>query len=141
MLEEPRLSTFWLFRRKPEPSSAWDVIVWWELRRIPFNFVIGAWGVTCVAILDAAISAAHVLGPGEDSVEPMALFAASLAINVLYTLGWLVEVPARMIAPSLSMNVGTRLMQFGLGLGLSLIALPALFWTGYVGLQILRVVP
>jgi hypothetical protein len=60
---------------------------------------------------------------------------APFGINLLYTLGWLVEAPARLLKPSLSPSFGPLLLKLGLGLGLFLITLPAAFWGGYRLLQ------
>ena len=73
---------------------------------------------------------------GEDAVEPLALLTAPFGINVLYTPGWLVEVPARVLRPALSPQFGPLLLKLGLGLGLSLITLPAALWGGYRVLQL-----
>jgi hypothetical protein len=129
----------WLFASPLIPTSIWRVIGWWEVRRIPFNIVIGVYGVLCLLIFFWAILTSGELRPGEDAVEPIALIFAPLGINVLYTLGWLVEVPARLIQPSLSPRFGPFLLMAGLGLGLFLISLPAAFWGVYLVLQMIRV--
>jgi hypothetical protein len=72
-------------------------------------------------------------------VESLALFGAPLAINVLYTLGWLVEVPTRLVVPTLSPGFGPLLLKLGLGLGLFLTTLPAAFWVGYRLLQLVGI--
>jgi len=86
-----------------------------------------------------AILTSGQLAPGEDAVEPIGLIFAPLGINVLYTLGWLVEVPARLIEPRLSPRFGPFLLMTGLALGLFLISLPAAFWGTSRILQMIRV--
>ena len=71
------------------------------------------------------------LEPGEDAIEPMAVFAAAILVNILYTLGWLVEVPARIVSPGLPRWFGPLLLMSGFGLGLLLITIPAAYWLGY----------
>jgi len=117
----------WLFATPANNRSA-GVIWWWELRRIPFNIIVGLYGLVCLIIFFIAIEASGHLEPGEDAVEPIALLFAPIAINVLYTLGWLVEVPTRMIAPNLSPSFGPTLLKLGLGIGLALISFPPAFW-------------
>ena len=126
----------WLFANPQGPRSLWGVVVWWEVRRIPFNLIIGAYGFLCLVTFFWAIATSGHLKPGEDAVEPLALLAAPFGINVLYTLGWLVEVPTRLVVPSLSPGFGPLLLKLGLGLGLFLITLPAAFWVGYRLLQL-----
>ena len=129
----------WLFANPDGARSPWRVVAWWELRRIPFNMIIGAYGALCLAIFFWAITTSGHLQPGEDAVEPIVLLAAPFGINVLYTLGWLVEVPARIFIPGLSPGFGPLLLKLGLWLGLSLITLPAAFWGGYRLLQLVGV--
>ena len=112
------------------------MVAWWEVRRIPFNIIIGAYGVVCVLVFFWAFATSGQLQPGEDAVEPLALIAAPFGINLLDTLGWLVEIPARVLKPSLSPRFGPLLLTLGLGLGLSLISLPAVYWGGYRLLQV-----
>lgn len=131
--------TEWLFTNPQEPSSLWRVIAWWELRRIPFNIIVGAYGALGFVVFLWAITTSGHLQPGEDAVEPIALLAAPFVINLLYTLGWLVEVPARHLFPGLSSGFGPRLLKLGFGLGLFLITIPAVFWGGYRLLQLVEV--
>ncbi len=129
----------WLFANPEGPRSPGRVVAWWEARRVAFNVVIGVYGLICLGIFFWAIVTSGQLQPGDDAVEPIALTAAPFGINILYTLGWLVEVPARMVAPGLSPHFGPLLMKSGLGLGLLLITLPAAFWLGYRLLQLVGI--
>jgi hypothetical protein len=121
----------WMFSDQVSPPTTWRVIAWWELRRIPFNLIVGVYAVACLAVFVWAILTSGHLEPSEDAVEPIALLAAPIAINMLYTLGWLTEVPLRLLKPGLSPRFGPLLLKLGLGLGLILIAIPAVFWGGY----------
>jgi hypothetical protein len=76
-------ATHWLFSRSDVDTGWWRVIAWWELRRIPFNIIIGAYGIACLAVFFWAITTSGRLSPGEDAVEPMALMAAPFVINIL----------------------------------------------------------
>ena len=125
----------WLFAKPEIPTTPWRVVVWWESRRIPFNIIVGIYGLACLLAFFWAIGTSGRLDPGEDAVEPIALLAAPFAINALYTLGWLVEVPTRLANPAVSPGFGVLLLKLGLGLGLALITLPAGFWIGVRVLQ------
>ena len=125
----------WFFGVPPRPTTARSVVLWWELRRIPFNIIVGLYGLVCLAVFFWAITTSGQLGPGEDAVEPLALLVTPLGINVLYTLGWLVEVPSRQVVSDLSPQFGPLLLKLGLGLGLICITAPAAFWFGYRLLQ------
>src|SRR5262245_8681402 len=126
----------WLFANPTGTASPWRVVAWWEVRRIPFNIVVGSYGVLCLVVFYWAILTSGHLRPGEDAVEPIALLAAPFGINLFYTLGWLVEVPARLLRPGLSPRFGPLLLKLGLGLGLFLLTLPAVLWGGYRLLQL-----
>jgi hypothetical protein len=131
--------TAWLFTNPQEPRSLWRVIAWCELRRIPFNIIVMAYGALGFVIFLWAITTSGQLQPGEDAVEPLALLAAPFVVNLLYTLGWFVEVPARHLVPGLSPGFGPMLLKLGLGFGLFLITMPAVFWGGYRLLQLVGV--
>ncbi len=129
----------WMFAPQPPPVSWWRVVLWWEVRRIPYNILVGLYGVICLLIFFWAIMTSGHLQPGEDAVEPMALFVAPVGVNLCYTLGWLVEAPARKLSPSLSPGFGPRLLKLGLGLSAFLISVPAVLWGGYRLLQLAHV--
>jgi len=126
----------WLFADPDKGHSLLSVVAWWEKRRIPFNIIVGLYGAICFVIFSVAIETSGHLQPGEDAVEPIILIVAPVGINILYTLGWLVEVPVRFIRPTLSAKFGPVLFKLGLGLGLLLITMPAAFWGGYRFLQL-----
>ena len=130
----------WFFAVPELPRTTWRVIWWWEARRIPFNIVIGVYGLVCLVIFFWAIETSGQLQLGEDAMEPIALLAAPFGINFLYTLGWLVEVPVRIVFPELSPRFGLLLLKLGFGLGLLLITFPAAFWLGYRLLQVVGLV-
>lgn len=121
----------WLFSAPRDPGFPRNVLVWWEARRLPFNLIIGTYGILCLAVFLAAITTSHHLQAGEDAVEPLALMAAPLVVNILYTLGWIVEVTYRSIEPDVSPRFGPRLLKVGIGLGLFMCTLPAGYWAGY----------
>jgi hypothetical protein len=71
----------------------WDAIVWWELRRIPYNVALAVLGsITVVVVLWIG---SHLTTPGEDIMEPPGLFVGvilyGIAANIFYTLGWISE--------------------------------------------------
>jgi hypothetical protein len=125
----------WLFAPLPH-RSPWQAVAWWEARRIPVNILIGAYGTFCLAVFFWAITSSHVLQPGEDAVEPLAIMITPFLFNICYTLGWLVEVPARLANPKLSPRFGPLQMSLGLVFSFCVISLPAAIWVGYRCLQL-----
>jgi hypothetical protein len=129
----------WLFAPPREPVTALRLIGWWELRRIPFNIIIGVFGIICLAIFFVSIDTSGTLQPGEDAVEPPALFIAPFAANICYTAGWLVDAPLRVVRPAIRPQFSPWLFRFGLGFSLFIISIPAVFWGGYRVLQLMHV--
>jgi hypothetical protein len=68
------------------------MLIWWESRRILFNMIIGSYGILCLILFFAALTSSGHLQPGEDAIEPLALLAAPIFINALYTLVYMIEI-------------------------------------------------
>lgn len=71
----------------------WDAIVWWEIRRIPYNVTLAILGLmTISAVLWIG---SHFAAPGQDVLNPLGLIIVvvlyGLAANAFYTLGWISE--------------------------------------------------
>lgn len=130
----------WFFTPPAPPLTPLGALRWWELRRIPFNLVIAVYGLLCFAVFLWAILGSHTLQPGEDAIEPLAIIMAPFFVNVAFTFGWLVEVPVRLVRPSLGAWFGPFLLRLGLGLAVFLITLPAAWWSGFRVLQLLGVI-
>jgi hypothetical protein len=80
-----------------ESLSGFQVIRWWERRRLAFNAIVGATGiVTCaLCIIVASISSKLVGQPIGWPDPPMAaligILVYGIAANVCYTSGWIAE--------------------------------------------------
>lgn len=125
-----------LFEVPDEPRSLIDVIAWWELRRIAYNFIIGSVGAVSLVIFFISILSTGILEPGEDAVEPMALIAAPIVINICYYAGSVAEIILRVLWPRKRSYFGPILLKLGLAFSLLIVTFPALFWSGYRLLQI-----
>ncbi|HAH05672.1 MAG TPA: hypothetical protein DCM05_03955 [Elusimicrobia bacterium] len=73
----------------------------------------------------------------ETGVEPLSVIIFGFAANAAYTLGWLVELAARMLSPGRARDLGPRLLRLGIKLSLAMAALPACV---YLLMWILRIV-
>jgi hypothetical protein len=131
--------TRWLFAPPREPVTALRVVGWWELRRIPFNLIIGGVGVFSFAIFATSIYSSGHLQDGEDAVEPMGLLLVPIAANIGYTAGWLVDAPLRFIRPTLRPNFTSVLFTVVLVVSLLVTCAPAALWGGYRLLQLLHI--
>jgi hypothetical protein len=132
-----------LFSAPAEPTSPSDAIAWWERRRLAYNALIGATAIVSFLIYCLSITSTGVLQPGEDIIEPIALMAAPMVvilINICYTAGWLVDAPLRLFFPSVSSRFTLLLFELGLSFSLIVVSLPAVFWSSYRLLQVIRVI-
>ncbi len=55
----------------------WEIILWWEIRRIPYNIIMYFIGLLSFYICFVTI--------------PLVYLVIGLFLNILYTLGWVVE--------------------------------------------------
>src|SRR5476649_1371029 len=101
-------------------SSARDVkevILWWELRRIPYNLAVLAAGITTILVIE--LTGARLVAPGEDVIEPMAIIVGSglyaVSANLGYSLGWITELLWSGGDPSLTREKRTKISLTGLG--------------------------
>src|SRR5258708_20262079 len=71
-----------------------DTIVWWEIRRIPYNVMLLLLGICTIAIVETV--GGHYANPGEDVEEPLGIIFGAIvygvAANVCYTLGWITAI-------------------------------------------------
>ena len=118
----------WLVEPPKKPESWLHIIGWWELRRIPYNLIVGILGIASLAMFFLFIHLANELELGEDAVEPMALIFAPIAINILYTGGWIVELFLRIIWREKSPHIGPILLKLGISLSVCAIFLPSTIW-------------
>lgn len=113
VLKALEVLTRWrLFRRARRPDRNWDVIAWWESRRIPYNLIVGATGVASAAIvLLTGLVTEHVVGdalgvPGSPLFAIFAVILYGIMANICFTGGWILELFSRRIW-------GTRAEAFG----------------------------
>lgn len=71
-----------------------NTIVWWEIRRIPYNVMLLVLGICTIAVVETV--GGHYANPGEDVEEPLAIIFGAIvygaAANVCYTLGWIADI-------------------------------------------------
>jgi len=108
---------FWLWRVPDEPRNWIQVILWWELRRIPYNVVLVLAGVTSgVIFFWLARAGPHVF----------AALLAFLGANLCYTGGWITELLVRAGGGQNYRRFGPRALKAGLAFSLAIVFLPNL---------------
>jgi hypothetical protein len=120
----------WLFRRPDLPRDWPQVIVWWELRRIPYNLIAAPLGVASLWLVFAKVGSP--LGPDETVVGEMlvGLVTFWFLANVAYTAGWILEL-AIVLAEKRDTGIGLAFFKVGIVFSLSVIGLPIVTWGLY----------
>lgn len=108
-----------LFRRDAVELTPWQVVLWWEARRLPFNLVVGVTGaVTCAVMLTIAVVCEKLIGipigmPDPPIVILLVIGAYAGAANLCYTGGWAAELFALEVWGGRARSFGE--IAFGLG--------------------------
>lgn len=121
----------WIFTVPSDDVTIGSVIRWWEIRRIPYNIVIGSVGIISLMLFFYFIDRSHVLKPGEDAEEPLALIAAPFIMNICYTLGWITECGLRVAHLSKTRKAGLLMFKAGCGFSVFVALFPSAYWSTY----------
>lgn len=74
-----------------------EIVRWWELRRLPYNAIVGAVGIVSAAIMIAVAFTCESRGGAPIGLPDPPLFAIAgvllygILANLCYTGGWVVE--------------------------------------------------
>jgi hypothetical protein len=113
-----------------ESSPFWETIRWWELRRIPYNLLLLVVGI--VVIVGTIFIGGSAVKPGEDFVEPMAIFVGvpifAVLANICYCFGEIVELLFIKPAKGDVAKYRDRAYIIGLSFSIFVTCLP-LFWS------------
>jgi hypothetical protein len=75
-------------------KQPYDAILWWEIRRIPYNLILLAVGIITIVALE--LIGGYFIKPGEDVIEPPVILLSGICYgimaNLLYTLSWITEI-------------------------------------------------
>jgi hypothetical protein len=117
----------------PEPPMTnWEIIRWWELRRILYNAVLFAIGIASILAMEWLMG--KVIPVGEDAIEPFALaigvIVYAIMANLCYTLGWMVELGTATADGTSAPSRSKKLFAGGLWFSCVLTTTP--FWFGLV---------
>lgn len=119
---------FHCFFSRPSHQNSWlEIISWWEIRRIPYNLILVIAAAILLPVFYAFISFENDLKPGEDAIEPMAIFMAPIAANICYTAGWVLEL-CWLVVRKEKTYIGPCLLKLGVAFSLVIAAFPAVVW-------------
>jgi hypothetical protein len=114
-----------LCRRDSPVNSARAVIGWWEVRRIPFNLIVGIAGlITCVVVGVAALGAEILFHsefglPDPPGFALIGMIIYAILANVCFTGGWIAELVVREVWPQEADRFAT--LSFSLGMVFSVL--------------------
>jgi hypothetical protein len=110
--------------RREGVYSKWQIVVWWEHRRVYYNLLLAFVGIFTILVVE--FIGGLTVKPGEDVIEPMALVIVvplfALCANVCYTLGWIIDLILQRSKPSL------HLLVTGYGFSAAVTLIPAMFF-------------
>jgi hypothetical protein len=107
-----------LFTVPEEPRPWFRIVLWWELRRIAFNLLVGFVGFISLSLF-IYIALKHPKD-FQDGPEPFSVFIFAVMANVCYTGGWIWELAARFLWKEKAIYFGP--IMFSLGLIFSMLA-------------------
>ena len=120
---------------RPDHPNWESVVLWWEVRRIPFNIIVGLAGVFSLTVTVLLIALYEELAGPQDIDLFLALIGLPLiggiVFNVCYTAGWICELIVRATSEKYPSSLGSVLLFGGLGLSLGIVLLPTALWVLY----------
>ncbi len=125
-------------------DSFWEILCWWELRRIPNNLVVGGVGVvSCGVILAVAAIASELfdepLGlPDPPILAVVGVLAYGVAANVCYSGGWIAEWLVRKVWRERAGTFGEISFVVGVLFSILLTLVPAGFCLLALGIRLLH---
>ena len=128
-----RLKSSVLCSRDVPLTNAWDVIGWWESRRVSFNLIVGSAGVfSCIVVGVVAMeprfcSTATLFGlPDPPGFALVGILLYGIMANICFTGGWLSELFVRRLWPREAHRFATLSFSLGLIFSVLLTLTPAI---------------
>jgi hypothetical protein len=106
-----------------QERNAWQVIGWWELRRLPYNLIVGLGGSLGLLLFVWFSKLPPKLVP-EPIVGPFPVILFAVGANFFYTSGWVAELMARAMFPEKAPKPGPQLLVLGSLLSVMLAIFP-----------------
>lgn len=139
-----KIRTLPLFQRAEHLEKPWQIILWWEKRRIPFNLIVGATGfLVCALLFGIAVFSENKFGEPIGLPDPplfgvIAIFLYGIAANVCFTGGWLAELIAKGIWKNRSEHLGEITFVLGLFFSVALTLVPVIVCSIVVAWKLLN---
>lgn len=130
------------FSRDEAHPRVSGIIGWWEMRRLPYNLLVGAAGViTCALCLVTGLLCEHFLDDPIGLPDPpifafFAIFAYGIMANICYTGGWMAELIVQKLWPTQGEAFGKISFFLGLIFSILLTLAPGVFVAVIGGVQL-----
>jgi hypothetical protein len=137
------LTRWRLFSRAGRLDRTWDIIVWWESRRIPYNLIVGATGVSSAIVIFVTGSVTeHVVGDaigvsGSPLFEIFAVIIYGIMANICFTGGWVLELFSHRIWGARAEAFGEIAFTWGTLFSVLLTLVPAALIVGWGAYRII----
>jgi xanthosine utilization system XapX-like protein len=124
-----------MFEPRTETLEPFEILKWWEKRRLPYNLIVGMTGLlTCfIAGIVATISYKifdEPLGiPDPPFIAVFGVILFGIAANVCFTGGWIAEILAFKLWNEKAAHFGQIAFTLGLGFSVLLTLAPAADFT------------
>lgn len=137
-----RLTRSSLFARRVPAQSPWEVLKWWELRRVPYNVIVGLAGIAGGSVSVALGFAADARGIEVPCPDPPLFIIVLVAIygvaaNICFTGGWISELLARRIWGARAEAFGEISFFFGTVFSVLLTLFPSVVFSTILAIQLL----
>lgn len=131
-----------LFARRTTAPSTWAIVKWWELRRAPYNFIVGltgifGGGVSLALALAAERRGIEVLFPDPPLFVILLVLLYGIAANICFTGGWVSEIVARRIWGARADAYGEISFCFGTVFSVLLTLFPSVVFSAILTIQLL----
>jgi hypothetical protein len=111
--------------------TAWEVIRWWEIRRILYNAVLLVIGIASIFGMEWLVDKTPNAAQDAPALETgLSVIVYGIIANLCYSLGWLIELYRRGEDAVEARRRAKRLFLLGLGFSCLLTTTP--FWLGFV---------
>lgn len=133
----------WIFEPRSEALEPFEILKWWEKRRLPYNLIVGATGVlTCfitamVAAISYKIFEEPIGIPDPPFVAVFGVILFGIAANVCFTGGWIAELLAQKVWNEKAADFAQIAFTLGLGFSVLLTLAPAALDTLILCLRLL----
>lgn len=131
-----------LFSRAIPAQSTWGIVKWWELRRAPYNLIVGLTGIVGGGVSLALALAAEWRGIEVPFPDPplfviILVVIYGIAANFCFTGGWISELVARRIWGARAEAYGEISFCFGMVFSVFLTLLPSVAFSLILAIQLL----